>query len=53
MMDAGLSVMEFIVFWVVVLCSVVIGYQHFGGSIDGNQPPHYVAQQSRKPQILS
>jgi hypothetical protein len=29
--------------WVVAPCSVVVGYQHFGG------PPHYTAQEPIKP----
>jgi hypothetical protein len=60
---------EFMVFWVVASCNVMVGYQHFGGLCClhlwgsnpssmvlqniGIQPSHYMVQQHRKPQILS
>jgi len=56
---------EFVVFWVVALYSVVVGYQHsvglyclyLQGSMAlwnvGIQPPHYTVQQPRKTQNLS
>jgi len=53
--------LEFVSFWVVALCSVVVGCQCFGGlcclpSLGlniGIQPPHCMAEWSRKPWILS
>jgi hypothetical protein len=51
---------KILVFWVVALCSVVIGYGRFGGSEDegsavlrnvGIKPPHYTMQHPRKSRI--
>jgi hypothetical protein len=52
---------EFMVFWVVVSCIMVVGYQHLKSTLKlevgiilqnvGIQPLHYMAQQPRKPHI--
>jgi hypothetical protein len=53
---------EFVVFWAVAVCDVVNGYQRYGiNPKDGGnmvlqnvgiQPPHYMVQQVRGPQLL-